>query len=100
MDKSNLIFVTVDVEEDLGIGARSPLTFEGIIQGLPSFFDILDSLNINATFFTTGEVGLKFPEIIKELDRHHELACHGLWHRIITEFDLKTNRAHIIQNVK
>src|SRR5665647_1404443 len=84
MEESKLIFVTVDVEEDLGIDARDPIGFEGITQGLPSFFDILDSLNINATFFTTGEVGLKFPEIIKELDRHHELACHGLWHRIIT----------------
>jgi peptidoglycan/xylan/chitin deacetylase (PgdA/CDA1 family) len=99
MANRKLFFITMDVEEDLGLDAKT-FEFKGITDGIPCFLDILDSFKIKGTFFATGEVGMKFPGLVREIDRSHELACHGLTHKLITDFDIAVNRKNLIQNVK
>ena len=101
MVNDKLFFITVDVEEDLGCDGSEPKVFEGVTKGLPALLEILDTFHVPATFFTTGEVAARYPEIVCELHEHnHEIACHGLFHRIIKEFDIPTNRQYILENVK
>ncbi|MCD8125159.1 MAG: polysaccharide deacetylase [Lachnospiraceae bacterium] len=50
----------------------------GITHGLPRLLDILDEVNVKATFFVPGKVAENYPEAITETaSRGHEIACHG-----------------------
>lgn len=55
--------------------------------------DLLDRFNIKATFFVSGWVADKQPEIVREVaKRGHELASRGLYHRTsrpITPFEFR-----------
>lgn len=54
---------------------------ERIQHSLKITLDLLDGLNINATFFVVGELAERHPEIIEEIRRkHHEIAFHGYYH--------------------
>jgi peptidoglycan-N-acetylglucosamine deacetylase len=70
---------TVDVEPD----CPPYLTgFRGIEEGMPRLLAMLAEEQIPATFFTTGEVAERYPEVVSEIVAHgHELACHGMTHR-------------------
>lgn len=49
-------------------------------------FEMLDKLNIKATFFCLGWIAEKYPEIIREIDRRgYEVACHSSRHQLIYE---------------
>lgn len=72
------VFLTIDVEQDC-----PPFrdTYRGIIEGLPRLLQLLDSEQIPATFFTTGDVARRYPDITKKMvDGGHELGCHGDTH--------------------
>ena len=46
--------------------------------------DILASHRVKATFFILGWIGQRFPQLVKRIaDAGHELASHGLEHRLI-----------------
>ncbi|HWH50090.1 MAG TPA: polysaccharide deacetylase family protein [Gemmatimonadaceae bacterium] len=69
---------TVDVEPDCPPFLRG---FRGIEQGMPRLLDLLASRGIAGTFFTTGDVASRYPEIVARLvNDGHELACHGMTH--------------------
>ncbi len=66
------IALTVDLERDVITD-----TFYGIKYGLPEILSIFDSEKVQATFFTTGEIVKKFPNLIKEISIKHEIGIHG-----------------------
>ncbi|MDP2946943.1 MAG: polysaccharide deacetylase family protein [Nanoarchaeota archaeon] len=48
---------------------------------------LLKSKGISATFFVTGKVAEKYPQIIKEMATDHEIACHSYNHEIFRSND-------------
>ena len=77
--------LTVDVEPDCPPYLDG---WRGIEEGLPKLLELLDAQRIRATFFTTGESALRYPEAVRRLlDAGHELGCHGHTHRAFTEMD-------------
>lgn len=84
------IFLTVDIEEwyhldylkKYNIDKESIETVPKIIE----FLDMLDRLNIKATFFILGELAYKYADIIRDIrDRGHEIGSHGLDHGLLYE---------------
>jgi peptidoglycan/xylan/chitin deacetylase (PgdA/CDA1 family) len=49
-------------------------------NGLLELIKILKKYKIKATFFTTTKFAKKYPQIIKELSKEHEIASHGYSH--------------------
>ncbi|NOZ76134.1 MAG: polysaccharide deacetylase family protein [Euryarchaeota archaeon] len=50
-------------------------------EGLPRVLDILEAAGIKATFFVTGEMAGRYPEVVKGIERlGHEVGCHGDHH--------------------
>lgn len=79
---------TVDLEPDCPPFLSG---FRGVEHGLPKLLDLLDELDVRATFFTTGEVAERYPESVRRLVRDgHELACHGMTHRAFPSLDRAT----------
>ena len=76
---------TVDVEQDCPPYRD---TVRGMTEGMPALLDLLQRMQVRGTFFTTGEMARRFPEIIRRLvDAGHELGCHGDLHRDFTLLD-------------
>jgi len=57
-------------------------------EGMPLLLELYNHLDIKATFFFTGEIAEKHPEIVKMiLPDGHEVACHGYSHEDMYAFD-------------
>jgi peptidoglycan/xylan/chitin deacetylase (PgdA/CDA1 family) len=73
------VCVTIDMEQDCPPYLE---TYHGVQEGTPRLLALLDDLQIHATFFSTGEVARRYPEVIQRIvDQGHELGCHGDTHR-------------------
>ena len=58
-------------------------------EGMPLLLDLYQKYNIKSTFFFTGYIAEKFPEIVKMiLPYKHEVACHGYSHEVNMGFDI------------
>lgn len=87
---------TCDLEPDCPPFLRG---FRGVEHGLPRLLDLLASLNVRATFFTTGEVALRYPSAVRDvIAGGHELACHGMTHTAFTEMTPQAARAEIVDS--
>src|SRR6185437_5399012 len=79
---------TVDLEPDCPPFLSG---FRGVEHGLPKLLDVLDELDLRATFFTTGNVAERYPDSVRRLVHNgHELACHGMTHRAFPSLDRAT----------
>lgn len=67
----------VDVEQDAPPFLN---TWMGVENGLPLLLELLAKHGVRATFFVTGQASEKFPELIAEISREHEVGCHGYEH--------------------
>ncbi len=86
---------TVDVEQDCPPYLD---TTRGMTEGLPRLLDLLGTLEVRGTFFTTGEMGRRFPEVIARLVREgHELGCHGDQHSDFTTLDAEAARRELTE---
>jgi peptidoglycan/xylan/chitin deacetylase (PgdA/CDA1 family) len=68
---------TVDVEQDIPPYLD---TWEGMEKGFPALLDILSRYKIRATLFVTGQTAEKFPKLIREASKEHEIGCHSYAH--------------------
>ena len=84
---------TVDVEPD----CPPYLTgFRGIEEGMPRLLSMLAEERVPATFFTTGDVAERYPAVVREIvEGGHELASHGMTHRVFTSMQPDEARAEI-----
>jgi peptidoglycan/xylan/chitin deacetylase (PgdA/CDA1 family) len=58
-------------------------------EGMPLLLDIYSEYNIKTTFFFTGKIAEKFPEVVKMiLPYGHEVGCHGYSHEVKDGFDI------------
>ena len=72
--------ITIDIEQDISSKLRD--SYKGV-EALPKFLDLLKEHGLKACFFTTADVCIKYPEIIKRIVvEKHELGCHGLNHEM------------------
>lgn len=72
------ITITVDLEHDC---PPFLTTYRGVTEGMPRLLALLAQEGVAATFFCTGEVARRHPEVIEALVRQgHELGCHGDTH--------------------
>jgi peptidoglycan/xylan/chitin deacetylase (PgdA/CDA1 family) len=78
MGEDLLFSLTVDVEPNFG--APKPSSFAHIDRGVSNLLRMLDRMKINATFFVTKSVGERFPKIVKQIGRQHEIGLHGYAH--------------------
>lgn len=85
---SKNIHLTIDIEEwyhldylkNYDINKHAVETIPQMIE----FLDLLDRLNIKATFFTLGEIAKQNADILKEIHyRGHEIGCHGMDHDLL-----------------
>ncbi len=72
------VALTVDVEQDCPPFLDS---YRGIDEGLPMLLDLFRGEGVQSTFFTTGRVAERYPELVRRIPREgHELGCHGYAH--------------------
>ena len=74
--------LTVDVEPDWGVsGSRA------VRETLPRFCKLLERHGVRATLFVVAEMLCDCADIFRKLLAGHEVASHGLSHRVLTEMD-------------
>ncbi|HEY1586320.1 MAG TPA: polysaccharide deacetylase family protein [Polyangia bacterium] len=72
------VAITIDLEHDC---PPFLTTYRGVTQGMPLVLELLAKEGVPATFFCTGDVARKHPDIVRRLvDEGHELGCHGDTH--------------------
>src|SRR5438445_3317261 len=72
------VCITVDLEHDC---PPFLTTYSGVTEGMPRLLALLAAERIPATFFCTGDVARRHPEMVRRLvDEGHELGCHGDTH--------------------
>lgn len=89
---------TIDVEQDC---PPYLATCRGMMEGMPRLLDLLGELRVHGTFFTTGEMARRFPEIMRRIvDEGHELACHGDLHLDFTTLDREQTIRELRESTK
>jgi polysaccharide deacetylase family protein (PEP-CTERM system associated) len=98
------VFLTIDIEEWYHLDYLKKYEIDrekNQIETVPKIFDfldILDRLNIKATFFVLGEIAYQYGDILRDIrDRGHEIACHGLDHELLHEKTVDDFKNEVIQ---
>lgn len=81
-------YLTIDLEEWYHLDYLKKYNLEkDKVETVPqifNFLDLLDKLNIKATFFVLAEIADKYNDILRDIkDRGHEIGCHGLDHELL-----------------
>jgi peptidoglycan/xylan/chitin deacetylase (PgdA/CDA1 family) len=98
MPSDPTVCFTVDVEPDC---PPYLMGFRGIEEGMPPLLAMLAEERVPATFFTTGEVAQRYPEVVRAIvSDGHELACHGMTHRAFTSMTHEEARGEIEDSAK
>lgn len=70
-------------------------------EGMPRLLDLYEKMSIKATFFFTGEIAEKYPEMVRMvLPGGHEVACHGYSHEDEYAFDTLGYHEQVAQLTK
>ena len=60
--------------------------------GLRAVLGLLEAHQVTATFFTTANFALHYPELVRQISRTHEIASHGYYHSSFGNADLQKSR--------
>lgn len=72
------VAITIDLEHDC---PPFLATYRGVTEGMPRLLELFAAEGVPATFFCTGDVARRHPEIVRRLVADgHELGCHGDTH--------------------
>ncbi len=73
--------VTIDLEQDISKYLKRSYT--GVSEGIPKLLDQFELFDVKADFFTTADVCIKYPRIMKQIiDKGHRIGCHSYDHSI------------------
>lgn len=83
-------YLTIDIEEWYELEYLKNYNLEKtgveVVPKIFDFLDMLDELNIKATFFVVAELMDKYTDIIRDIAaRGHAIGCHGLDHILLYE---------------
>lgn len=81
-----------DIPEEFGRAVPEATQFEVGARGLQVVLDLLERLEVRATFFTTGRLAEHAPDLIRRIVARHELASHGYHHSRWEDADLIRSR--------
>ena len=81
-----------DVPEEYGRSLDENLKFKVSLQGLEPVLELLDRLQIKATFFVTANFAIHHPSKMLEIAKNHEIASHGFYHSSFDKKDLATSK--------
>lgn len=89
--KRNVVMLTFDLEEfDIAeeYGQSIPMDeqLDVTFAGMRRLEALLDQHQVVATFFTTGQIALKYPDLVRKLSEKHEIASHALFHSPYHQF--------------
>lgn len=77
------VALTVDMEQDCPPYLD---THRGVEAGTPLLLKLFEQEKVHATFFTTGAVARRYPQVVQAIvAAGHELGCHGDTHRKFNE---------------
>lgn len=91
--------LTIDVEEYFTLlGEKYDVHYESRLeQELGVLLDILDSMNIKATFFIQGEIVGKHTDILQEIARRFDIGLHGYRHVEATKMSIEEFRQDVLR---
>ncbi len=95
MNKTVLLSFDVeefDVPEEYGQSLPDAVKFAVSREGLQPVLHLLEELGIRATFFTTANFALHYPELMQAIAQTHEIASHGFYHSSFEVADLQKSR--------
>jgi peptidoglycan-N-acetylglucosamine deacetylase len=70
-------------------------------EGMPLLLDLYAKYDIKSTFFYTGYIAEKFPEVVKMvLPYGHEVASHGYSHKVEKSFDLLSYDEQVVHLIR
>jgi peptidoglycan/xylan/chitin deacetylase (PgdA/CDA1 family) len=100
MKPDNLILLSFDVEEfdtPLEYGKELDLNeqFNVSLKGLNAVLKLLTRYDLTATFFTTANFANQFPDLVKSISEHSEIASHGFYHSSFDVKDLLSSRLRL-----
>lgn len=83
-------YLTVDIEEWYQLDYLKDYNLENtgieVVPQIIEFLDMLDELQIKATFFIVANIAEKHADILREIvARGHAIGCHGLDHTLLYE---------------
>ena len=85
------VAITIDLEHDCPPFLTS---YRGVTEGMPRLLDLLKSESVAATFFCTGDVARRHPDIVRRLVAEgHELGSHGDTHARFSSLAPRRGRA-------
>lgn len=92
------ICLSIDMEQDCPPFLS---TYRGVEEGTPLFLKLLREQNIPATFFTTGDVAKRYPQIMQEIiDHGHELGSHGYSHKRFDSMSEQEAEQEIVKSLE
>jgi Polysaccharide deacetylase len=81
-----------DVPEEYGQAVPEAVKFGVSRDGLQPVLEVLDRLQIQATFFTTAHFALHHQSLIRTIAQTHEIASHGFYHSSFEVTDLAKSK--------
>ncbi len=85
MDKSILLSFDIeefDLPQEYCLAISKEDQFKFSLGGFRKIIEILDNLDVAATFFVTASFASKYPAVIRSISKKHEVASHNLMHSI------------------
>jgi peptidoglycan/xylan/chitin deacetylase (PgdA/CDA1 family) len=74
--------LTFDIEEfDIAKGITEEEMYKISLEGTKNILKILKEENVRATFFITSNFAKKYPELVRDISKEHEIASHGEMHK-------------------
>ena len=101
--------LSVDVEDYFHVSAMAGSISRDDWDAMPSrverntrkLLDLFDELEVQGTFFVLGWVAERYPSLVREIhEREHEVACHGMSHRLIYEQKIEDFRSETVSAKK
>jgi polysaccharide deacetylase family protein (PEP-CTERM system associated) len=98
--------LTVDVEDYFHVAALAPSIHRDswdtresrVVGSTQRLLAIFDQFDARATFFVLGWVAERYPQLVREIAASgHEIACHGLSHRLVYEQSPEEFRAETVR---
>ena len=88
--------LTFDIEEwyvEKAYGGGRVFKYQQFDEVFARMLDLLDSIDIKATFFCVGQLAVEFPDVIRSIvARGHEIGCHSNIHTWLDKMDEKMLR--------
>ena len=90
------VCITIDMEHDCPPYLTS---YRGVEEGTPRLLELFAQEQVAATFFTTGDVARRYPQVVEQIVAGgHELGSHGDTHRRFSDMTATEAKVELAQS--